>query len=236
MDKIAKNETERRVFPNLELRVDGSADKPKITGYAAVFDELSEDLGGWFERIRPGAFTKTLKEADVRALFNHNPNYVLGRNKANTLKLSEDNRGLAIEIDPPIEAQWAKDLIVSLKRGDVDQMSFAFQTVRDEWKSAGDKIIRDVIEVKLFDVSPVTFPAYPQTSAQVRWLEKPLLDAIQHLRNGSANELELRMLDALIARPENGAPGQEPHPPDEAGNAQERITMLRRRLELAEVN
>ena len=159
-------EKEIRCF-DVELRV-GEGDNPRIQGHAAVFNQWSEDLGGFREKIRPGAFKKTLKEADVRALFNHDSNYVLGRNRSGTLILSEDDTGLAIDIDPP-DTTWANDLKVSMKRGDVNQMSFGFQTVKDEWNNEDTKNIeRELVEVKLFDVSVVTYPAYPQTNAQVR--------------------------------------------------------------------
>jgi hypothetical protein len=90
---------------------------------------------------------------------------VLGRNKSGTLRLAEDDKGLAIELDPP-DTQWARDLMTSMKRGDINQMSFGFETVLDEWNEKLTE--RTLIELKLFDVSVVTFPAYRQTSAVVR--------------------------------------------------------------------
>ena len=156
---------ERRAFSILELRVDG--DKSVITGHAAVYNQKSEQMWGFRETIRPGAFTKTIKTADVRALWNHDPNYVLGRTKSGTLELSEDDKGLVVKITPP-ETNFAKDIIATIKRGDVDQMSFGFQTVTDEWRTEDKEQIRELIEVELFDVSPVTFPAYPQTDVQAR--------------------------------------------------------------------
>lgn len=164
--KMVSPAIERRAFPFTETRVvDG--DKPKIVGYAAVFDQLSEPLWGFREIVRRGAFAKTIKEADVRALWNHDTNHVLGRIKSGTLRLKEDEKGLAIEIDPP-NTQWARDLMESIRRGDVDQMSFGFRTVSDRWQSENGATIRELLEVDLFDVSPVTFPAYPQTSVGVR--------------------------------------------------------------------
>lgn len=160
---------ERRAFPTQELRAEGGQDSAPamIVGYAAVFGQYSNDLGGFREMIRPGAFANTILMDDVRALFNHDSNYVLGRNRAGTLRLVEDERGLRIEIDPP-DAQWARDLMVSVRRGDVSQMSFQFVVEEDAWQQDGDGLVtRELIRVKLFDVSPVTFPAYPQTSAQV---------------------------------------------------------------------
>ncbi|SEN79994.1 HK97 family phage prohead protease [Lihuaxuella thermophila] len=166
---------ERRAFPLMEIRMIDEENSPKITGYAAVFNELSENLGGFREQIAPGAFAKTIQTADVRALWNHDPNFVLGRNKSGTLQLAEDERGLRIEIIPP-DAQWAKDLIASMKRGDVDQMSFGFRTVEDVWEAKGKENIRTLKEVELFDVSIVTYPAYPQTSVQARSLMGDGLD------------------------------------------------------------
>jgi HK97 family phage prohead protease len=160
-------EKELRTYPIRELRAAGDDQKPVIDGYAAVFDEFSEDLGGFIERIAPGAFTETLKSADVRALWNHNSDYPLGRTKSGTLKLGEDKRGLAFEVQVP-DTQYGRDLVVSMKRGDVDQMSFAFGVKKDNWEQVDGQVIRTLLEVELYDVSPVTYPAYPQTSAAVR--------------------------------------------------------------------
>jgi len=166
-------EIERRNIEITELRVVSDENKkPKIRGHAAVFNKLSEDLGGFREKIDPGTFKGSIKKDDIRALFNHDPNYVLGRNKAGTLKLSEDELGLAIEIDPP-DTSFARDLIESLNRGDINQMSFRFITVRDSWNYQEDdkkpkEVVRTLQEVRLQDISPVTYPAYPQTSVACR--------------------------------------------------------------------
>lgn len=161
-------EIERRNM-ELELRVvEDENKKPKISGHAAVFNKLSEPLFGFREKIAPGTFSKTIKKDDVRALFNHDANYVLGRNKAKTLRMKEDEEGLYIEIDPP-DTQWARDLQESIRRGDISQMSFGFITLADEWEhKPGKESIRTLTEVKLFDVSPVTYPAYPETTVKVR--------------------------------------------------------------------
>jgi HK97 family phage prohead protease len=160
-----QEEIERRCLPSAELRVDGTGGSPKLAGYAAVFGVWA-DIGGMFkESVRQGAFTKTIKEADVRALWNHNPDYVLGRNKAGTLKLWEDSKGLGYEIDPPATT-WAADLITSVKRGDVNQSSFGFSVNKQDLDYEKDE--RTLIDVTLYDVSLVCYPAYPTTSAQVR--------------------------------------------------------------------
>jgi len=127
--------------------------------------------GGWFrEKIAPGAFASSINTDDVRALFNHDPNFVLGRNKAGTLKMSEDERGLHIEIEPP-DTQVARDLMVSLERGDISQMSFGFEVIKDSWERSteGNNLdIRTLEKVRLWDVSPVTFPFYKETDVAVR--------------------------------------------------------------------
>jgi len=167
-----KNEIERRNFPVEELRaITDEAGLRHIVGYAAVFNSLSEDLGGFREKIDPGAFADTLNTGDVRALKNHNSDYVLGRNKSGTLTLSEDQRGLKIDIMPP-DAQWAKDLMVSIDRKDIDQMSFGFRTIDQMWEGEYPEEIRTLMKVELFDVSPVTFPAYPDTEVGLRSLEE----------------------------------------------------------------
>jgi hypothetical protein len=183
-----ENEIERRTFDLAELRLEGDK-KPTIRGYAAVFNKFSEDLGGFREKIAPGAFAGAIQGNDVRALFNHDPNYVLGRTKAKTLRLSEDEKGLVIEIDPP-DTQFARDLMVSMQRGDISQMSFGFQTIKDNWKkSQGKDMERTLLEVRLLDVSPVTFPAYPQTSVAVRdYIKAQKLDE-QGALNGRTDNL-----------------------------------------------
>lgn len=166
---------ERRAFAldaiQIETRDDG---KRRLIGHAAVFNSLSEDMGGFREQILPGTFAEAIQSDDVRALFNHDPNFVLGRNRANTLKLAEDARGLKIEIDLP-DTQTVRDLVVApIERGDVSQMSFGF-AVRpggQDWaKDDEGRTIRTLKKVRLFDVSPVTFPAYPQTDVAVRSLQ-----------------------------------------------------------------
>ena len=145
--------------------------EPKIIGYAAVFNQLSEKLGWFREKIQPGAFTESILNDDIRALFNHDTSFVLGRNKASTLVLSEDDRGLKIEIIPP-STTWASDFMVSLQRGDINQMSFGFMTLSDSWETIEGEEVRTLKKAKLVEVSPVTFPAYPQTEVALRSKER----------------------------------------------------------------
>ena len=173
---MEKNLFERRTITLKELRVvEANVDpltEPAIEGYASVFDSWSEELGGnspFRERVVKGAFEETIQNDDIRALFNHDPNYVLGRNKAGTLTLEEDEKGLKVRIVPP-DTQWAKDLLVSIKRGDITQMSFGFTVILDRWSYEDNIDVRELLKVKLYDVSPVTFPAYAQTECGVRSL------------------------------------------------------------------
>lgn len=148
------------------------ADGGKIAGHAAVFNVWA-DIGGMFrEQVAPGAFAETIRRDDVRALFNHSPDYVLGRNIRGTLRLSEDDTGLLSEIDPP-EAGWAQDLLVVMRRGDVDQASFGFMVVDQSTEVRENVVHRTLQRVQLFDVSVVTFPAYPQSAMAVRSALQP---------------------------------------------------------------
>lgn len=168
---------ERRSFVLDGIQIERRNDDTKaitLRGHAAVFNSLSEDLGGFREQIIPGAFKEAIETDDIRALFNHDPNFVLGRNRAKTLTLAEDARGLAITIIPP-DTQVARDLIVSMERGDVTQMSFAFRIKPngEDWAKNDDGIwIRSVKRVRLYDVSPVTYPAYTATDIAVRSLDQ----------------------------------------------------------------
>lgn len=162
-------------FEITELRVDQSQGEPsRVRGHAAVFNDFSMPIGGrggFLERIKPGAFAKSIGKDDVRALINHDSNLVLGRNKAGTLTMQEDSKGLLVDITLP-DTSYARDLAVSMQRGDITQMSFGFETIKDAWMSEGDQDVRELHEVKLWDVSVVTFPAYPTTDAGVRSAEQ----------------------------------------------------------------
>ena len=153
----------------IELRDDGDG-LPAIRGHAAVFDSWSEDLGGFREIIRPGAFDSALDRGDdVRALVDHDPSKIIGRAKAGTLSLNVDSRGLRVAITPP-DTSVGRDIVESIRRGDVDSMSFGFRTLSDRWGNEDGSEVRELLDVELFDVSPVSFPAYTQTDVAVRSL------------------------------------------------------------------
>jgi HK97 family phage prohead protease len=139
-----------------------------MVGYAAKFNTRSQDLGGFVETIAPGAFTRSIDAgADVKALFNHDPNIVLGRSTAGTLRLTQDETGLRYEVDLP-NTQAGRDLAVSLQRGDISQSSFAFRTIKDDWSFDTDgRELRTLHDLDLRDVSPVTYPAYLDTDSGI---------------------------------------------------------------------
>lgn len=158
----------------IHLRASGKRSLPKIHGYGAVFYRAGDPSTqyqlwpGAFERIMPTAFDEALKRGDdVRALFNHDPNLVLGRSKSETLGLAVDRIGLRYEITP-VDTGAYRDLVQRLQRGDVDGSSFSFGVEREEWKVENGIEIRELHAVKLFDVGPVVFPAYVATSAGAR--------------------------------------------------------------------
>lgn len=165
---MSKALDERRLVTcALELRkaADG---RPVLEGYAAVFDSRSENLGGFYEVVGESAFTKTLKDgADVRALLNHDPNFILGRSTSGTLRMATDSKGLHYEVDLG-EQSYARDLAMSLERGDITQSSFGFRALKDDWIEDPENpglALRTLLEVRLFDVSPVTYPAYPEATS-----------------------------------------------------------------------
>lgn len=155
-----------------ELRaedIEGAA--PKIIGTPAVYNQPSEDLGGFTEVIEPGFFELVLG-GDIRSLWNHNTDYPLGRTTNDTLRLMDGLDGLHVEIEPPATS-WGRDAVESVRRGDVDGMSFMFTVKKDgdRWESENGKTRRTLLRggcERLYEVSPVTFPAYPQTTAAVR--------------------------------------------------------------------
>ncbi|MBA7481239.1 MAG: HK97 family phage prohead protease [Dehalococcoidia bacterium] len=241
--KTVKKEIERRTFELDNIEIRSEDDKPKIKGHAAVFNKLSEPLiWGFQEQIAPGAFARTIKKADIRSLFNHDPNYILGRNKSGTLVLEEDEKGLAIEIDPP-DTSYARDLMVSIKRGDITQMSFAFQVHGEKgesWDNSNPKkFIRTLLDVDLFDVSPVTYPAYPTTDVKVRSILAEvgidfdaLTAALESAERGSLSQEEVAELSATIEKirsylPAEGEPGSQEVTGDSA-----HLEMLRKKLVL----
>jgi hypothetical protein len=235
---------ERRFTGNCELRAipPEAGGRAKIAGHAAVFNSLSEELWGFLEKIAPGAFAPALGKSDIRALLNHDPNFVLGRTKNGTLRVREDETGLAVEIEPP-ETRWADDLLVSINRGDISQMSFAFRVGEESWETVDGTDIRTILSFdEIFDVSPVTYPAYPDTDVSL-WggLNLRELDAAI-VRAGSRMRLQpedtaivqeyLRILRLLIDGPVQ--PDGESEVPQDSPRARS-LNQIMRRLHVLEL-
>jgi uncharacterized protein len=167
--KVTKKKETRIVdITNLQTR-DGIGNEPVvISGYAAVFNSKTS-IGDFFEEVvAPGAFARTISEnGDIRALFNHNWDHVLGRTKNGTLKVEEDNRGLKFEVELP-NTSLARDLAESLRRGDINQCSFGFFATNDTWDYAVEPAVRTLNEVELYEISVVSIPAYEDTEVSLR--------------------------------------------------------------------
>lgn len=169
MSQKPEGAEKRSLVQPVEFRADANG-KMTVAGYAAVFGEAA-DIGGWFkEVVARGAFTNSLRTADVRAYFDHDTGRVLGRSSAGTLRLQEDDKGLRVEIDLP-DTTDGRDVKTLVERGDVSGMSFRFEAVRQEWDETIDPPKRTLLEVGLGEVSIVSEPAYEGTSIALRSLD-----------------------------------------------------------------
>lgn len=181
----------RHFCGKVELRKEGG--KTFLTGRVVSYNELSNVIFGFREKIIPGAFTESIgpEGDDARALAHHSSDSVLGRVSAGTLKLDDRSDGLYFEIEMP-DTTYARDLIVSIERGDITGMSFGFRTVDDKWDFDDETgvEIRTVIEAKLREISPVAWPAYPQTiiDTESRAMESTLVDIRAKLAEESKGE------------------------------------------------
>lgn len=176
--------------------------EPIIEGYFAVFGSDYEIWPGMTESIAPGAFSNTLAE-DVRALIDHETRLVLGRNKAGTLELKEDARGLWGKVRLNPNDSDAMNLYERVKRGDVDQCSFGFQILDEETEFRDDGSVHWTIrEVKLFEVSICTFPAYEETSVSARADEAERIK--NEMEERTRNEWRKQMLDRIKGGKEDG--------------------------------
>jgi HK97 family phage prohead protease len=215
-ERTMPSKVEKRsiTIDDFELRQAG--DGMSFTGYAAVFNSPSQPLP-FIETIAPGAFKRSLSARNnVRMLLNHDTSRVLGTTRAKTLRLSEDSKGLHVEADLP-ETTYGRDLSVSMQRGDVDSMSFGFSVPRngDKWTDDGNQ--RTLVEVRLHEVSVVTFPAYEATTASVRDYsalalraeadEDAIAEAMEALVDGSLTEQQADLLRAVV---DKAAPQVQP--------------------------
>jgi hypothetical protein len=207
---------ERRFFP-IELRAD--EENGVIAGVAAVYERESDDLGGFVEIVEPGFFRGVL-ESDVRGLVNHDPNIVLGRTRSGTLRLEDQDEGLEFKAFYP-DTGLIKDMVIApMKRGDINQCSFQFRVGKNgsEWTEREDgTLVRRLLPggcEELADVSVVTFPAYPQTSAEAR-------SKVDEIKKSKTTGEEPRA-------------GDDPEGGEEGAGPRARLALKHRRLDLAE--
>jgi HK97 family phage prohead protease len=187
------NNTEKRTYSApVEVRAEKD-DSRTIRGYALLYNTRA-DLGFFQEEILPGAADGVL-ENDVRALFNHDANQILGRTAAGTARIGSDSKGVWYEVDLP-DTTTGRDLFTSIKRGDISQSSFAFTLPQNQegetWVEArGEKPLRQITEFKsLLDVSPVTYPAYTETQVAARSMKQALnTDVIAVPNNNTVNSI-----------------------------------------------
>jgi HK97 family phage prohead protease len=202
------------------MRADGDTEIPTANfhGHAAVFNKRTLIGGkrwGFWEQIDPGAFDKTIGEADVRFLVNHDPNLVMARNKAGTLDLSTDATGLVTDAPAlDLRQSYTNDAAIALERGDISQMSFAFEPIEWRYEEAEDgKALYTMTEVRLWDVSIVTYPAYEETDAGLRGLAFEAmtrslgLDAAEILARLDADDLGAYLTRQIALRPGAAEPG-----------------------------
>lgn len=214
-------EMERRTISSelsrLEIREDGQP--PRIEGYGAVYFRAGDpgtEYRLWadtYERIMPGAFDEAVK-ADVRSLFNHDPNIILGRNRGNaaTLRLTPDTTGLRYSVEPPQTALIRDQVLEPIRRGDVSGSSFMFRPTKVTWveedRDGRTVDIRELHAVELFEVGPVTFPAYEATSTGVRSEERSAIESERRehrerrqidLQQEAARQRKIRETEAEVA-------------------------------------
>jgi len=168
-----------------------------VEGYASVFNSMSEDLGGFREIILPGAFKNALGD-DVRALYNHDSNYLLARTTSGTLELKEDEKGLYYRFEMP-NTSYGNDLLELYRRGDLTQSSFGFTVDKDSWRMEEGQHIRYIESVSsLFDVSAVVYPAYVSSSSGLRSAEPNSEGEAEEARETPQEEVNYNIYNALI--------------------------------------
>lgn len=180
---------EERQIRTVSFDYKQEGDERIIEGYFIRFNEPTELFPGIFEQILPEAVSPDINSEDIRALWNHNTQYVLGRTTAGSLSIRVDNSGVWAHIELP-DTSYANDVHALVKRGDVNQCSFGFDILDEEMVELEDGNTRfDIKKIKLYEVSVVTFPAYPTTSVSAREykkakLERKKADLLKKLKEG----------------------------------------------------
>ena len=194
--KTSDAREQRSFCGGLELRAEGDGESGRTTkGYACLFDNVTSIGGYWQERFAKGAFSKSLGERDVVALHSHDDGRPMGRMSRDTLRVTEDDKGLGFENDLP-DTQDGRDLATSIDRGDIEGMSFRFRALKEEWDETQDPPMRMVIEAELFEITYTAFPAYPDTEVGMRSLEHARAERRQHNRSGARARIRMKQEQA----------------------------------------
>lgn len=192
-------ELELRQISGLEVRAGSDDGSVVIAGRGIPYGEWSEDLGGFRERLMPSTFRESIADDDIRALFNHNPDIVLGRKANGTLRLQEDERGVHYEVDVNPEDRDAMSAVARIQRGDITGNSFGFYIEsRDdqEWEERDGMLWRTIRRARMRELGPQTFPAYPTSDVAVRSATAVLKEAAEWLKDrGKPVDLALRLLE-----------------------------------------
>lgn len=200
-------EVRARAAATGELRADGDDGAPLLVGYGSVFNQRAT-IGGffseWDEEVAPGAWAKSIAEGDIRSMFNHKAEKLLGRTKGGSLRLSEDDEGLLYEVDIDPDVSHAMDVYSMVKRGDVDGSSVWFRVIREEWTEPTDdngleRSLRRITEAILFETGPVVFPAFEQTSVSARAMD--VLDGVLRTAGVAKSTKRARLASDLLANP-----------------------------------
>ena len=197
---MRNNEMETRNLPGVvEFRASDNG-VGKLEGYAAVYNRLSQNLGGFVEQVHPDAFRKSLADnVPVVARLNHQDSGLLGTTESGTVRLSSDGTGLRYSVDLP-DTSVGRDVAVLAKRGDLRYSSFAFRTISDEWGTTPDDFpLRTLTGAQLIDVAPVVTPAYRDTSTGLRMLAERINRPFEEVME-AAKAGELR---SLLGEPQN---------------------------------
>ncbi len=220
----------RRIFEIENVRAGESDGKKIISGYASVFDQEAVIMGYFREKFAKGAFKKTLKEYDQLALWNHDDSKPLARRSSKTLTLREDDHGLYFEFEPT-DASWGEDAYKAIARGDVKGVSIGFSVVKELYIAPTEENslpLFEVREAKLYEISPVTFPAYPMTEVEAR-----------SAAEAHGFDIEAKTKDASTEKPDESRnhssteePGTAPH--SAAGTVTRAMLLLKQQLIEAE--
>ncbi|MBT2594739.1 HK97 family phage prohead protease [Arthrobacter sp. ISL-72] len=200
-----------------------------LSGYASVFNRLSQNLGGFVERVDPAAFNKSLADqVAVLARYNHDDNHLLGTTEAGTLRLEVDGTGLRYDVDIP-DTTSGRDVRELAKRQDVRYSSFAFRTVADDWDFTPEGFpLRTLLAVQLVDVAPVNNPAYRDTTTGLRSLADRLHMDVAKVRETAPEELR----KLLLTPPDSRTDEERAEEEQRQGETHRSLDLYRRRLDL----